>query len=178
MVQAGLADVYVDKTSFNSMLDDLSKADIQNRADIDTVIKKYTITPSSSTFYAMLLAGCETHFRFTDAESILRSLAEDTSPPAQALLAELRARSPLSVMISLEHYNRALQDDFDTIIARDYQLCSHFIQGDDLYEGIRALLIDKDKNPRWQHKSFEDVKPDEVLRYFTPCVPPLPQLVL
>ena len=57
---------------------------------------------------------------------------------------------------------------FADVIAMDYQLAQHFIAYPDLYEGIRAALIDKDKRPVWEPAQLDDVKPEEIDRYFKP----------
>jgi hypothetical protein len=36
----------------------------------------------------------------------------------------------------------------------------------DFFEGVRALLVDKDKNPKWEHSSIYDVQDSEVSSYF------------
>ena len=48
-------------------------------------------------------------------------------------------------------------------------MAQHFIAYPDLYEGIRAALIDKYKKPVWEPLHFDDVKPEEVERYFKPA---------
>ena len=42
----------------------------------------------------------------------------------------------------------------------------HVIAGADFYEGVRAVLIDKDQKPRWRHSSLADVSAAEVDRHF------------
>ena len=81
--------------------------------------------------------------------------------------AELRRRSPLSVAVSLEALRRAasttdLADQLPTELALAVRLST----GPDFAEGVRAQLIDRDRNPRWQHGSVEDVSRAEVLSYF------------
>jgi hypothetical protein len=44
-------------------------------------------------------------------------------------------------------------------------------------EGVRALLIDKDRTPNWQHKHIADVSEEEVQAFFVPFADdPLAQL--
>lgn len=40
----------------------------------------------------------------------------------------------------------------------EYRVSQHFMRGHDFFEGVRALLVDKDKNPRWQPSKLEDVE--------------------
>ena len=48
----------------------------------------------------------------------------------------------------------------------DYRLVNHFIHDHDLYEGIRALLIDKDKAPKWQPDNIDNVDNAFVAKHF------------
>ncbi len=59
--------------------------------------------------------------------------------------------------MTLEHLRRAHGQDFDTIIARDFTLAKHFLKEHDFYEGVRAAVIDKDKQPQWNPARLEDV---------------------
>jgi enoyl-CoA hydratase len=48
------------------------------------------------------------------------------------------------------------------------------VHGHDFYEGVRAVIIDKDQGPRWQAPSLPAVTPQDVARYFEPLVVELP----
>lgn len=178
MTQAGLADIFTQKESLNNMLADIAAGGFEDRAGLAALLQKHAVTPSIPDDFPALLDFCAAHFRFTELSDIVTSLERSGEARAKAVLADLRARAPLSVAVALEHYNRSIGADFDEVIERDYQLCARFIQGHDLYEGIRALLIDKDKTPRWQHVSLEDVTPADVEPYFIPYVPPLHSVAL
>jgi len=42
------------------------------------------------------------------------------------------------------------------------------LEGNDFYEGVRAVLVDKDHKPRWEHASLEEVSEAAVERHFEP----------
>ena len=50
----------------------------------------------------------------------------------------------------------------------EFRIVSRIVRGHDFYEGIRAVIIDKDQAPRWQHASLADVSEAEVERHFAP----------
>ena len=82
------------------------------------------------------------------------------------VLSDLASRSPTALKVTLRHLfasrGRGLRE---TLIA-DYNLACQFLMGEDFYEGVRAVLIDKDGNPAWHPDSLDEVSDDVVERYF------------
>jgi enoyl-CoA hydratase len=52
----------------------------------------------------------------------------------------------------------------------EYRLTMRTLEGHDLYEGVRAAIIDKDQRPQWQPAAIEDVSDAAIARYFAPFV--------
>lgn len=52
------------------------------------------------------------------------------------------------------------------VFEMEYKISQGFTNHTEFYEGVRALLIDKDKNPKWKHKSIFEVKPEELKHFF------------
>ena len=50
----------------------------------------------------------------------------------------------------------------------EYRLTLRVLRGHDLYEGVRAILIDRDQRPRWTPESLAGVADEEIARYFEP----------
>ena len=48
----------------------------------------------------------------------------------------------------------------------EYKIVDGFVNHTEFFEGVRALLIDKDKNPKWKHKSVLDVTKEDVDFFF------------
>lgn len=91
---------------------------------------------------------------------------------AQGVLADLATRSPTSLKITLRHVRRARDLDLRATLAQDYRLACRCLEGRDLYEGVRALLIDRDRAPKWQPARIEDVSEAAVDAYFAPLDAP------
>ncbi len=104
-----------------------------------------------------------------DATQIVGRLAEHSHPDARAAAADLNARSPLSVAVSLEALRRAAGvSDPAELLSRELALAVRLATGPDFAEGVRAQLVDRDRSPRWQHASIAEVSRAEVLSYFEP----------
>lgn len=56
--------------------------------------------------------------------------------------------------------------DLKSVFEMEYKLSQGFMDHSEFFEGVRALLVDKDKNPQWKHKTILDVGQDEVEWFF------------
>lgn len=99
-------------------------------------------------------------------EGIYENIRTHASPFIQNLEKILNKLSPTSLIVSLEHLIRAQQKTFDESLIEDLQLAKVFLQNSDFYEGIRAVIIDKDKSPRWSPNKIKDLTPTILQRFF------------
>lgn len=90
---------------------------------------------------------------------------------AATTLATLRTRAPFALKATLRHLNEAAAADLRQTLETDYRLACRFLAGTDLYEGVRAALVDKDNAPRWSPATLGDVTPDLVNDAFAPLAP-------
>src|SRR3546814_11079843 len=58
--------------------------------------------------------------------------------------------------------------DFDQAMIQEYRLSQAFMAGTDFYEGIRALLVDKDNRPRWSPARLAELTPALVESHLRP----------
>ena len=80
----------------------------------------------------------------------------------------MRAKSPLSLKIALEQMKRGPECAFDECMRMEFRIVSRVVYGHDLYEGVRAVIVDKDNAPRWQPAEISAVSDADVERHFEP----------
>lgn len=86
---------------------------------------------------------------------------------ANKTIATLKARSPTSVHVTLNQMQRGRQWSIAETFKREHQIAAKFMRHGDFTEGVRAQLIDKDKNPKWQPASLADIQEqDDIARPF------------
>lgn len=107
--------------------------------------------------------GC---YAGADAAVVLERLLGHPSPEARSAGELLATRSPHAVAVTLEALRRAASMDVGAVLEQDLVLGATFARHPDFVEGVRALLVDKDRSPRWAHASVADVPASEVLAAF------------
>jgi enoyl-CoA hydratase len=90
---------------------------------------------------------------------------------AEGVLEDLSRRSPTSLKITHRHVRSARNLDLRATLRQDFRLGCRCLDGHDFYEGVRALLIDRDQAPKWQPARLEDVSEAMVDAYFAPLGP-------
>ncbi|WP_375487799.1 enoyl-CoA hydratase/isomerase family protein [uncultured Mycobacterium sp.] len=78
-------------------------------------------------------------------------------------------RSPIALSVTLQAVRRAAKlDTLEDVLVQDYRVSCAALQSHDLVEGIRAQLVDKDRNPKWSPASLAEVNAADVEAYFAP----------
>lgn len=160
----GLADHYVPSGS----LTDLAAALVDH--DAEDVVERYTRPAPDS-----LLAGhrdwIDACYASDDAARIVRRLREWAGPGREAAVEAadtIEAKSPTSVKVTLASLRRAAGLTLDEALAQEYRAGIRFLAGPDFREGIRAQVVDKDRNPQWKPATLADVLPGQVDRFLEP----------
>jgi enoyl-CoA hydratase/carnithine racemase len=85
---------------------------------------------------------------------------------ARATAATMRAKAPLSLKVALAQMRRGKQWSFDECMQAEFRIVSRVIHGHDFYEGVRAVILDKDNAPSWRPATLAAVDDAEVERHF------------
>lgn len=81
---------------------------------------------------------------------------------------QLRRRAPFSLEVTARLVERAKGLDLRAALAMEFRLARRFMRRDDYFEGVRAVLIDKDHRPAWNPDRLEDVDIAAVEGCFAP----------
>ncbi len=116
-------------------------------------------------------------FAGSDMAAIMARLEREDTDFARTTLAHLETKSPTMLKVALAQLRRGARQDFDANMKMEYRLVRHALRpGADFHEGVRALLIDKDKSPKWVPARLAEVTEDIVADFFHP--PPEGDLTL
>jgi enoyl-CoA hydratase len=112
-------------------------------------------------------AGIINHaFAAPDIDAVLERLERKGGDFGRATIETIRARSPTSVKLALAYLRKMRFKPFNTVMAHDYRVAQHILKGHDFYEGVRAMVIDKDRKPQWNPARLEQVSDGAVNAHF------------
>lgn len=165
---AGIATHHVPSARFGELYQALTQGH-----DVDDCLKRFAADPGPAAL-GERQADIDRHFGRDSVEAILDGLDAERSDWAQKTAASLRAKSPTSLKLAFRQLREGRGHDFESCMQLEYRIVHHIAGGHDFYEGIRAVVIDKDQTPRWRPGSLEEVSEAEVAAYFDPVADELP----
>ncbi len=144
----GVANAYVSTDRHDDLITALSEADLDGSdSAVANVMVDFIRRPPETD----ILPPAITCFNEPTVPAILRALDTDASDWAVKQAKTLRRKSPLALSVTLEALRRGGKLTFREAMQRELDYSLGFLKTQDFYEGIRAQLIDKDRNPKWSH---------------------------
>ena len=171
----GLADRFIRhdlKASVVAALAQRNWLDENNHAVVSSVLRQFEQQSAD----ALPESPVRTHFddinRVTDAdtlEDIVAQLHELSSGEGWLARAtrSLATASPTSLALCWRHLNNVRHDSLKEVLDKELTLSSKCLTKGEFAEGIRALLIDKDQQPRWRYASLAEMDPAWIDDFFT-----------
>jgi enoyl-CoA hydratase/carnithine racemase len=160
---AKLVHNHIPSNKFSDFIHSLQAKDLRNDAlkTIDAIIAEYSQPPQVGPVQKNIDI-VEKCFSADSIEQILANLEHESSQWAKQQLALLNTRSPTSLKVTFKYLTLASQMSVDECLTLDFNLTLHLMQKPDIYEGIRAVLIDKTNDPKWDPAKLQDVTDESV----------------
>ena len=166
-IAMGFADHYV----AHDKLADFTEAVVND--GVDNALATYATEPPASPLLEQRDWIDECYAGDTVAD-ILAALGAHDAPAAQDAAKLIATRSPIALSVTLEAVRRAAGlATLEDVLRQEYRTSSASVKSHDFVEGIRAQLVDKDRNPQWSPASIAAVTPADVEAYFVPADPDL-----
>lgn len=175
MLACGLATHFVPSAKLPMVEAALCDADSSDPVIISSIIDQYCEKSSlkEQTVYNRLdvIDRC---FSQRTVEEILSALEREVVDQRDgwisATIQTLKKASPTSLKISLRSIRVGRVQGVGACLTREYRMVCHVMRGEfskDFFEGCRAMLLDKDKNPKWEPSKLEHIADTTIDRYFS-----------
>jgi enoyl-CoA hydratase len=164
-IQAGFADHYVQSNTLAGLIARLSDA---SDDPIDEILDAVGGPVPVSTL-SERRAVIDRLFAGETMAEIAAALLTTTDPVAIKARADLATRSPKALALTLEAIRRARSyKTLDEALTVEYRLVTRLYEDGEFSEGVRALLVDKDRAPKWNPARAEDVTVEVIRDFFAP----------
>ncbi|KAG4074273.1 hypothetical protein HA402_008682 [Bradysia odoriphaga] len=166
VLKSGIATHYCESSKLASLENDLVASN--NFADVDAALAKYCIKDDSEFVLAKNLAEINRCFDASTVEGIIANLEKDGSEWALKTKETLSKMSPTSLKVTLKQLSLGAKLTLAECLQMEFRLGNHHVRDSDFAEGVRALLIDKDNQPKWKPPTLAEVTNDRVDSFFKP----------
>ena len=140
---------------------------------VEAAVRAYEEEPPASQLLAQRHWIDECYSGETAIE-IVAALRGHDAGPANDAANLIETRSPVSVCVALQAIRRAADlGSLEDVLRQEYRTTCGALRSHDFVEGIRAQIVDKDRNPKWSPPSLAAVTEQDVEDYFTPADPDL-----
>ena len=166
-VYAGFADAVVPSGKLAALREALTKVRAgASSSEVETLIDGFA-TGETSGPVAALQPQIDAWFAHDRMEAIIGALQRDGSELAQQTLQTLNEKSPRGMVVALRLLRLARASaSREECLVREYRAALEVFASDDFREGVRAAVIDKDRNPKWSPPRVEDVTAEMLAPYF------------
>lgn len=165
----GIATHYVPSDNHEALIEALGKAKLDGtNAPVLNVIQKH----SRKAPQPRDIPGEISAFTGETVGEIMDTLEEMETEWAKKQHSILASKSPLAMAVTHEALRRGAGMSFREAMRQELEISMNFLTRQDFYEGIRAQLIDKDRNPKWSHESPAKVTGAQTKRLFKAVAKP------
>jgi enoyl-CoA hydratase/carnithine racemase len=176
----GLADAHVQASSLPILLDAFKVQPVHGRHDVhqrlQDHISQHALVDLPPATITAELDRINLHFSHHTLTDIVASLQVDASEWARQTLEHMSGNSPLMMSVALEQIRRARSMPLADVFRMERNMVRHCFNlrpgaSSETVEGIRALAVDKDHQPRWSPATLAEVTDAAVEAFFEPTWP-------
>jgi enoyl-CoA hydratase len=143
---------------------------LETAEPVDTIVQRFAKeAPSPALLEHSALI--EDVFAESSLQAIMANLSQAAlggASFASQTLETMQTKSPTSMAIALEQVKRGATMTFAQAMQMDYRIVCRIAEGHDFYEGVRAVIVDKDQKPVWKPDRIEKLDPAVIAAHFAP----------
>ncbi|KAB5577395.1 hypothetical protein PHYPO_G00209440 [Pangasianodon hypophthalmus] len=159
--RSGVATHFVQSEKISALEKDLVGLKSPSVGDVAAVLDSYqeqsTLDAEKPFVLQQHTKAIDRLFEGSSVEEILEKLQKDQSAFAQKQVETLSKMSPTSLKLTFRQLQAGASLSLQEVLVMEYRLSQACMRGHDFYEGVRAVLIDKDQSPKWKPATLAEV---------------------
>jgi len=169
--KAGIATRMVHSSQLEQVEKDLVNLENPTRQDITDLLRKHHMNCQEGRErdylvlrdYEKYMARC---FIADNVQDVIKNLETDGTEWAREVLKVLMKMSPTSMAVTHKQLKLGSQLPLEECLQMELRISANMLRKGDFIEGVRSLLVDKDRNPQWNPSSVSDISQEEIDSYF------------
>ncbi|HEX2548790.1 MAG TPA: enoyl-CoA hydratase/isomerase family protein [Gammaproteobacteria bacterium] len=163
--ELGITTQMISPDRFAELTNKLAETQLPDNAAVTTCIDAFSIPKLPAGLFQYQKEISE-NFQKKSVEEIIKSLKSTDNSWCQKTAEIMETKSPTSLKVTFQELQQARVLNFDECMKMEFGIMQQFLHSHDFFEGIRALLIDKDRKPKWQPSTLETVLPENLAAFF------------
>ncbi|XP_006113379.2 3-hydroxyisobutyryl-CoA hydrolase, mitochondrial isoform X1 [Pelodiscus sinensis] len=159
--KAGIATHFIESEKLPALEEDLIALKSPSKENVADVLNTYhmkcKIDEEKQFVLDEHMDKINSLFSANTMEEIIQNLKQDGCPFALKQLEVINKMSPTSLKMTLRQLREGASMNLQDVLTMEYRLSQACMHGHDFYEGVRAVLIDKDQVPKWKPATLEEV---------------------
>ncbi|MCJ9429730.1 enoyl-CoA hydratase/isomerase family protein [Kordiimonas marina] len=164
----GIASHVIASNQVDEVIGALASAEIEGNDDVRKLLGRFHADPAPAPLveYYDEIDGI---FAGVRVDEILHMLELDETDWCQQTFKMLMTKSPTSLKLTFAQLRRGeVLENFRDNMRMEYRMVNRVMEGHDFFEGVRAILIDKDMKPVWNPAGLDRVSDETIDHYFAP----------
>lgn len=168
VVKAGVATHFIPSDRLGTVEGELATLTGPDPEEVEELLTKFSADTPANAAFTPYLAEINECFSADSVEGILERLEQSGTEWAGKQRDTILRMSPTSVKVTFEQLTRGATLSLAQCFLMEYRITQGCMRNHDFFEGIRALLIDKDQSPKWSPASLAEVSDELVESHFAP----------
>ena len=164
-VASGIATHYTPSADLPALIAALESADLNDEDALEVILEEHSGDPGDSDL-AVTRGLIDAAFAGDDVAAMVAriSAAGDSWSEKQAKI--IGTKSPTALKLTCAAIRSGADKSYKDVMRQELRLSSHCLDGVDFYEGVRAVIIDKDNAPNWSPATLDGVDDAMIAKYF------------
>lgn len=165
---AGVATHYAPTDAMPSLIDTLLSATLgaHAHAEVEAILDAASGDPGAAQLNADRAEIKALFDGRASIDDVFAAARLRGTPFSEDVFKTLKRMSPTSLKLTFEQMKRGHGLDFDHVMQMEFRIVRRVMEGHDFFEGVRAQIIDKDRNPKWRPEALDAVSAEDIDRYF------------
>lgn len=169
LLRAGIATHYIESKNLTSLISELESLSVDSSTDdVKAILDKFDNSTGAPASFEANIEEINEVFGAQSLDDLIQQLENLDSDWARKQLATIKSMSPTSLHLTFKQLRLGASMSLEDCFQMEYRMTQGCMRGVDFYEGIRALLIDKDKNPKWDPATIDEVPAETIEDHFKP----------